>query len=158
MKLFIQTVFFIFTLLLNSCTENKELPENTDSSYLESSNTSIGKNQQESLQQKLSDDYSQYNCPPIKKELTGTIYQKGIPTSKSNELLRANVLRLPNTFTMACDDGKQINVTEVELNFEAETNIDQYLGSSVIVIGELKKNNNNSTLPIKIDVIRIEAR
>lgn len=157
MKPSLHTLFLFITLFLNSCTENGNLPSNNDFSYLDSTKSQLSGDSSAIINEEPSEDYSQYTCPPIKKELVGQVYQKGVATSNSTELKRYNVLRLNAPFQLRCNDGKYINVTEALLNFETETSIEQFIGSSVIVIGEIKKSDKLSPLPVKIDVIRIEA-
>ncbi|MCO5231641.1 MAG: hypothetical protein M9958_10860 [Chitinophagales bacterium] len=157
MKPSLLTVFLFITLFFHSCKESNNLPSNNDFSYLDSTKSHLSGDSSAVINEEPSEDYSQYSCPPIKKELIGQVYQKGVATSNSTELKSYNVLRLNTPFQLSCNDGKQINITEALLYFETEISIEQYIGSSVIVIGELKKADKPSPLPVKIDVIRIEA-
>ncbi len=146
--------FFIIILLLFSCkNEQDSAPENNSFSYLESKNNQT--EQQGTAQQPgTPSDQASFTCPKIHTELIGDIITKNTGT----DYVKSNVLSLSTPYTLECSNNNKLTVGEIILNIPAELNADQYMGGTVIAIGEIGKSSaNNSTLPVEMNVIRLEV-
>lgn len=145
--------YIIILTIFISCENQETLPQNNNVSYLDSTKILIENqnlNNTTSKQETISLD-----CPKIHRELLGNIYQKNIRIKNTNDYKTYLTLTLNTPFTLDCENNQKIKVDQVELFLSPEMNIDQYLGSSVLVVGEISK-NDDVIYPVKIEVLRIE--
>lgn len=159
MKPFRILVFATSFPILFSCGNNSSLaPENNNFSYLDSTSGRAEETNKANLQSnKL--PINDLNCQKIHKELIGSIISKSINSlSAQPDYGKSYVLSLNSPFSLECSGNQQINTGEVILNINPEINIEQYLGGTVLAIGEVGKSaENNSGFPLEMNVIRIEA-
>lgn len=154
---------FVSAILLSmlfSCENNSSLaPENNSFSYLDSvSNKNDSEKSAPVVPNKL--NISELICQKVHKELIGSIISKNInsPSVQQPDYRKSYVLSLNTPFTLECSNEQQINTAEVVLNINPDINIEQYLGSTVLAIGEVSKSaENNPGFPLEMSVIRIEA-
>lgn len=152
--------FLTISLLLFSCkNEQTSAPENNNFSYLDSSNTH--KENQTAVQSKDNQiDINNFSCQKIHTELIGDIISKNTGTAATNQpdYVKSIVLNLNSPFSLECSNHNKITATEIILNINPELNIDQYMGGTVIAIGEIgKSSKNNGNFPIEMNVIRLEV-
>lgn len=147
-------LIMIYALFI-SCKNQDNLPQNNTFSYLDSMKIENSNQNSNNPTSTYNENTALVNCPKIHRELLGNIFQKSIKDKNSNDYKNYIVLTLNTTLILECDQNQQFKVEQVELILNPELNIDLYLGSSVIVVGEISK-NNDTIFPIKMDVLRIE--
>lgn len=144
----------IFTISCNQ--EGVNLPDNDQFSYLDTNQSQneeiIDKKEIKPL------DLSQLKCDKIHTELIGNILLKSVNSQNDiNEEKKKVILELTQPYQLKCENNDVIIANFVALKFENEINLDQYIGSTVLSIGEVKKSdNNNNDYPLEMNVIRIE--
>lgn len=149
--IFYITMFFILT----SCKDQQALPENTNFSYLDSIKPELKEPSQNNSTINADSNSAVLKCAKIHRELLGNIFQKSERLKNSNEYKNYIVLTLNTRLTLDCDNNKQLKVDQVALELTPDFNIEQYFGSSVIVIGEIST-NDDKFYPVKMEVLRIE--
>lgn len=160
MQPFKPLVFLISSYILLSCGNNSSpAPENNNFSYLDSVSNKVEQEEKaarETNKLPINDLY----CPKIHKELIGSIISKNTNSSADQQpdYRKSYVLSLSTPFSLECSNSQQINTGEVLLHINPEINVEQYLGGTVLAIGEVGKSaENNSGFPVEMNVIRIEA-
>jgi hypothetical protein len=152
-------LLLIFLIILStfniSCKNQNNLPQNNNFSYLDSAKVLNSAQNTENPTIAPKENRDLINCPKIHRELLGNIFQKSIKDKSSNDYKNYIVLTLNTPLLLDCNQNQHLKVEQVELTLSPDFNIDQYLGSSVIVIGEISS-NNDAVFPIKMDVLRIE--
>ena len=148
-------ISFLFLLVL-SCDQNKSsLPEDNNTSYLELNTT---RNSEKTVQDNPNDasDVIRTNisdCTHIQVGLIGNIIQKSIMEgTKGTEV---KILRLASPYQLNCNNH-EVKVRELKLNLQAGIDPDAYVGSTVLVVGEINP-SQITNLPLALDAIRVEA-
>lgn len=150
----IHLISYILFISCISCNQsNSDLPENNSISYLDSITLTNTVNKDNIQANKL--NYSDINCFKSHINLKGNIFFKDFDFEQKQE--RKYIIQLSQSITLNCDNNQQIQSDQVLLNSENVINFEQYLGYTVVVIGELQKSKRFSNqIPLEIQIIRIE--
>lgn len=147
-------LFYILILaLFTSCQNQEAVPQNNNFSYLDS--IKVANQNANNENTTASEQEIPINCVKIHRELLGNIFQKSERIKNTNDFKTYITLTLNTILNLECDKNQQLKVEQVELKLSPDFNIDQYLGYSVMVVGEIST-TDDVNYPVKMEVLRIE--
>lgn len=147
-------LFYILILaLFTSCQNQEAVPQNNNFSYLDS--IKVANQNANNENTTASEQEIPINCVKIHRELLGNIFQKSERIKNTNDFKTYITLTLNTILNLECDKNQQLKVEQVELKLNPDFNIDQYLGYSVMVVGEIST-TDDVNYPVKMEVLRIE--
>lgn len=147
-------LFYILILaLFTSCQNQEAVPQNNNFSYLDS--IKVANQNANNENTTTSEQEIPINCVKIHRELLGNIFQKSERIKNTNDFKTYITLTLNTILNLECDKNQQLKVEQVELKLSPDFNIDQYLGYSVMVVGEIST-TDDVNYPVKMEVLRIE--